>query len=137
MAGPGRSRPPASRSPLWRGVAGLAAVLSLLACGGLFAPAPAAAQELTFPLRPAKPPKSRAALERAAQKQMLVQAREIDYDNVNNRVSAVGNVQIYYGGSSIEAARVIYNQKTKRLHAEGNVRLTDEDGKITYGDIMD
>ena len=32
---------------------------------------------------------------------------------------------------------VIYDQKTKRLHAEGNVRLTEPDGKITYGEIID
>ena len=68
---------------------------------------------------------------------MLVQAREINYDYANHRVAAVGNVQIYYGGSTLEADRVIYDQTTKRLHAEGNVRLTEEDGKVTYGDIMD
>jgi len=139
MAGPGCSRPPASRRPLWRAVAGLAAVLSLALSGGLLAPAPAQAQtELTFPQRPAKP-KSQTTLQRqtSGQKQMLVQANQIDYDNVNSRVAAVGNVQIYYGGSTLEADRVVYDQKSKRLHAEGNVRLSDEDGKITYGDIMD
>ncbi len=68
---------------------------------------------------------------------MLVQATEINYDYANNRVAAVGNVQIYYGDSTLEADRVIYDQKTKRLHAEGNVRLTEQDGKVTYGEIMD
>ena len=68
---------------------------------------------------------------------MLLQAREIHYDYVNKRVSAVGNVQIYYAGSTIEADRVIYDQNTKRLRAEGNVRLTEPDGKITYGEIID
>jgi LPS-assembly protein len=68
---------------------------------------------------------------------MLVQANEVAYDYTNNRVAAVGNVQIYYGGSTLEANRVVYDQKTKRLHAEGNVRLTEEDGKVTYGEIMD
>src|SRR5262249_35835903 len=57
--------------------------------------------------------------------QMLVHANEIQYDYNNERVAAVGNVQIYYGGSTIEADRVIYDQKTKRLHAEGNARLTE------------
>ena len=68
---------------------------------------------------------------------MLVQAREINYDYVNHRVAAVGNVQIYYGGSTLQADRVIYDQATKRLHAEGNVQLREEDGKVTYGTIMD
>ena len=37
----------------------------------------------------------------------------------------------------LEADKVIYDQKTKRLHAEGNIRLTDADGKITYANIID
>ena len=68
---------------------------------------------------------------------MLVQAVEVDYDYNNNRVSAVGNVQLFYNGTSVEADKVIYDQKTKRLHAEGNIRMTDADGKITYANVMD
>ena len=105
----------------------------------MLAPAPAPAQELRFPQRPPPPKKSKIALERekSGQKQMLVQAKEINYDYANNRVAAVGNVQIYYGDSTLEADRVIYDQKTKRLHAEGNVRLTEQDGKVTYGEVID
>ena len=142
MAGQIRSRPPAPR-PHRRGTAGIAAVLGLVVCGGLIAAAPisspASAQELVFPARPASPPRSQAAIarEQSGQQQMLVQAREINYDYTNHRVLAVGSVQIYYGGATLEADRVIYNQKTKRLHAEGNVRLTEPDGKVTYGEIMD
>ncbi len=68
---------------------------------------------------------------------MLVQAVEVDYDYNNSRVSAVGNVQMFYNGTSVEADKVIYDQKTKRLHAEGNIRMTDADGKVTYANIMD
>ena len=94
---------------------------------------PAAAQGFTFnPIhtRPKPPPP-------ANNGQMLVQAVEVDYDYNNQRVSAVGNVQMHFNGTSIEADKVIYDQKTKRLHAEGNIRLTDADGKITYANIMD
>jgi LPS-assembly protein len=94
-----------------------------------------AQQSLTFPARPAPP--ARAPARPDADKQMLVRADEVDYDYTNNRVSAVGNVQIYYSGSTLETDRVIYDQTTKRLHAEGNVRLTDADGKVTYGQIID
>ena len=38
-------------------------------------------------------------------------------------------MQIYHGGSTLEADRVIYDETTKRLHAEGNVRLTDAKGR--------
>jgi LPS-assembly protein len=68
---------------------------------------------------------------------MLVQATEINYDYANERVSAVGNVQIYYNGSVLEANKVIYDQKTKRLRAEGNARLTEANGQVSYGEIME
>ena len=67
---------------------------------------------------------------------MVVRATEINYDYTNERVSAVGNVQLYYGDSTLEADRVIYDQKTKRLHAEGNVVLT-QGATVTRGQIMD
>ena len=69
--------------------------------------------------------------------QMLVQANEIRYDYNNLTVSAVGNVQIYYNGATIEADKVIYDQRNKRLHAEGNARLTEADGKVSYGELLD
>jgi LPS-assembly protein len=69
--------------------------------------------------------------------QMLVQADEIRYDYNNLLVSAVGNVQIYYNGATIEADKVVYDQRTKRLHAEGNARLTEADGKVSYGEMLD
>ena len=69
--------------------------------------------------------------------QMLVKADELHYDYANNRVTAVGNVQIYYNGSRLEANSVIYDQKTKRLRAEGNVWLREGDGKVVTGEILD
>ena len=79
MAGLSCARPSAPRLTR-RGVAVFIAVLSLLVCGGLLASAPVAAQQLQFPQRPAPPPKSKIAMERAkaGQKQMLVQGREIN-----------------------------------------------------------
>jgi LPS-assembly protein len=110
-----------------------------LACACVVLPRPAAAQNfLTFreQLRPA-PGKSSSLLHAPADAQMLVKADEVDYDYTNHRVSAVGNVQIYYNGATIEADRVVYDQATKRLRAEGNARLTEADGKVTYGQVID
>jgi LPS-assembly protein len=95
--------------------------------------APASAQSFTYNPGPTRPKPVRTANDG----QMLVQAVEVDYDYNNSRVSAVGNVQMFYNGTSIEADKVIYDQKTKRLHAEGNIRMTDAEGKITYANIMD
>jgi LPS-assembly protein len=114
-------------------VPALLAGLVLAAVLNLATTAPVLAQGFTFnPIhtRPKPPPPTNTG-------QMLVQAVEVDYDYNNQRVSAVGNVQMFFNGTSIEADKVIYDQKTKRLHAEGNIRLTDADGKITYANIMD
>lgn len=101
---------------------------------GLATAPPASAQGFTYNPRPPKPP---VTARPANDGQMLVQAVEVDYDYNNSRVSAVGNVQMFYNGTSIEADQVIYDQKTKRLHAEGNIRMTDAEGKITYANVMD
>ncbi|MFZ0719423.1 MAG: LPS assembly protein LptD, partial [Xanthobacteraceae bacterium] len=119
------------------GATALAALLAFV-IGSTVLPAPLFAQQagnlLHFPPRPPQPPKKPAPPSNAP---MLVQATEIRYDYTNNTVAAVGNVQIYYGGATIEADQVIYDQKTKRLRAQGNVRLTEPDGKITYGQTID
>ena len=96
---------------------------------------PAAAQTYRYNQLPPKPPKQARPTNNDGQ--MLVQATEVNYDYNNSRVAAVGSVQIYYNGATLEADKVIYDQKTKRLHAEGNVRLTDVDGKITYAHMLD
>jgi LPS-assembly protein len=134
-----RARSPRRRQH-WRRDGGLAPVLwgALVAVGltaaiDVAAVSEAAAQSFTYNPRPprAKAPPA------AANGQMLVQAVEVDYDYNNLRVSAVGNVQLFYNGTGVEADKVIYDQKTKRLRAEGNVRMTDADGKVTYANLLD
>jgi len=93
---------------------------------------------LRFPeLPPPTKPSPAAARRQSDKAPMLLQANEIQYDYTNARVSAVGNVQIYYAGSTLEADKVVYDQKSKRLLAEGNARLTEPDGKIVYGQVME
>ena len=113
----------------------IAPVLALLVGFGLAGATatPASAQGFTYNPRPSRPVPPRSV----SDGRMLVQAVEVDYDYNNSRVSAVGNVQMFYNGTSVEADKVIYDQKTKRLHAEGNIRMTDADGKITYANILD
>ena len=113
----------------------LALVFGIAIAGalGIATATPASAQGFTYNPRPPRPVPPRPANDG----QMLVQAVEVDYDYNNSRVSAVGNVQMFYNGTSVEADKVIYDQKTKRLHAEGNIRMTDAEGKVTYANIMD
>src|SRR5690349_21571783 len=55
--------------------------------------------------------------------QMLLAADTLVYNNDNNTVTAVGGVQIDYGGNKLVAQRVEYNRNTKRLVASGAVEL--------------
>jgi LPS-assembly protein len=65
---------------------------------------------------------------------LLVDAREIVYDNDRELVQAKGDVQLYYQGRTLEADRVTYDRKTKRVYAEGNAKLTETTGQILYSD---
>jgi LPS-assembly protein len=144
MARPTGTRPIWLRRRAWRGASAIAAVTAI-AIGGMVDVRPAAAQKNTivnFPNRPKPPTREGTGLmapkpKTATKEQMLLRADELHYDQTNERVAAIGNVQIYYSGSTLEGDKVIYDQKTKRLHAEGNVRLLEPDGKITYGEIID
>ncbi len=71
---------------------------------------------------------------RGGDSRLLVEARDIVYDNDKNTVSAVGNVELYYQGRVLQADRVIYDRKTQRVTAIGNARLTEADGTIVTGD---
>jgi len=124
----------AKRAAAWLFICALSALFALVECQSAFAQG----NLLTFEgqLRP-KPTGKSVAVKPAPNAQMLVQADEIKYDYNNLLVSAVGRVQIYYNGATIEADKVIYDQRNKRLHAEGNARLTEADGKVSYGELLD
>ncbi|MXQ12564.1 LPS-assembly protein LptD [Microvirga makkahensis] len=68
------------------------------------------------------------------QDRLLVDAKEIIYDNDRNTISASGDVQMNYQGRTLQADRVTYDRNTGRVHAEGNARLTDSSGAVVTGD---
>jgi LPS-assembly protein len=68
---------------------------------------------------------------------MVVRAREMVYDNDHNTVTAIGEVQIYYGGRVLQADRVVYDRATSRVRAYGNVKITEADGTLSYADSFE
>ena len=68
---------------------------------------------------------------------MVLKAREMQYDQDNEVVTAIGTVQIYYNGRALQADRVVYDRKAKRVRANGNVVITEADGTKTYADNFD
>ncbi len=69
--------------------------------------------------------------------QMLMEADTLVYDNDANTVTAVGGVQIDYGGNRLVAQRVAYDRKSSRLVASGNVQVVNSDGTKMYSEEID
>jgi LPS-assembly protein len=84
------------------------------------------------PALPAAPPQGQQAKDR-----MLIEAKELVYNNDKNTVEAVGDVQIFYQGRTLEADRVVYNRATKRVFAQGNARMTEANGQVVTGSRFD
>lgn len=72
-----------------------------------------------------------------AKDRMLIEAKQLVYNNDKNTVEALGDVQIFYKGRTLEADRVVYNRETKRVFATGNARLTEANGQIITGSQFD
>ena len=68
---------------------------------------------------------------------LLVEAKEIVYDNNKNTVSAIGDAQLYYQGKVLEADKVTYDNASKRVIATGHVRMREPTGEVGYGDFME
>lgn len=64
---------------------------------------------------------------------LLVEAKEIIYNNDKNVVSASGDVELNYQGRTLQADRVSYDRNTRRVYAEGNARITETDGTVFTG----
>ena len=65
---------------------------------------------------------------------MLLQADEMIYDNENAKITAEGNVELYYGNYTLLADRVVYDRNSNTFAAEGNVRIKDPDGAVITAD---
>ncbi|MBN9218772.1 MAG: LPS-assembly protein LptD [Mesorhizobium sp.] len=69
--------------------------------------------------------------------QMLLAADTLEYNNDNQTVTAVGGVQIDYGGNRLVAQKVVYDRNTKRMVASGNVEIVNSDGTKINSDHID
>jgi LPS-assembly protein len=60
-----------------------------------------------------------------------ISMEELLDDTWNNRVVARGNVEIRYYGEILLADEVAYDRSTRKLTADGNVSLTEANGKVS------
>lgn len=68
---------------------------------------------------------------------LLVEAKELIYDNDRGTVTASGDVELNYQGRTLQADRVIYDRNNGRVTARGNVRLAEPGGAVVTGDRVE
>ncbi|WP_375421524.1 LPS-assembly protein LptD [uncultured Sphingomonas sp.] len=99
----------------------------------LFAGAPAAAQD--FQDRPTAPPPAPAAP--TAEDQVQFSAGALEYDTDADIVTAKTDVRMFREGNRLRADQVVWNRKTGKVVATGNIAVTNPEGDIAYGDRID
>ncbi len=107
--------------------------------------APAAAQDLQDRATP-PPPVSDPALAAAAtpdaavapenSEQIRFSADSLDYDTDADIVTATGEVRMFRQGDRLRADKVVWNRKTGKVVATGNIAVTNPAGDVAYGDTI-
>lgn len=64
-------------------------------------------------------------------------ANSVTYDTNTGKVTADGAVEVYYGNRTLTADRLVYDSRTDRLEASGNIILRDPSGATVYADIAE
>lgn len=64
-------------------------------------------------------------------------AATLDYDSDEDVVTATGDVRMYRQGDRLRADKVVWNRKTGKVTATGNVAVTNPQGDVAYGDHID
>lgn len=130
-------------APLWTSAARAQTASGTTTGARQIIPDPVQAQSQSAPQAPAQPaglpavagPTFSSTPSRNAP--MQVNAGQLVYDERTERVSARGNVQIYYDGRTIEADTVTYDRRTNRVRATGHVRITEPSGNIAHANDME
>ena len=93
-----------------------------------------AAQDLLGFAQSLSPP---AVTEGVPGQRLLLEADQLVYDFDRQTVTAIGNVQLYYGAYVLDAGRVAYDQKSGRLVASGGVRMLEPNGHVLTAERLD
>jgi len=95
---------------------------------------PASAQDLQAPVVPPPPP---AAAPPADDDQVKFSANALEYDTNDDIVTATGDVRMFRTDGRLRADKVVWNRKTGRVVATGDVAIVGEEGDTAYGDSID
>ena len=64
-------------------------------------------------------------------------ADEIRFDSEAGTVTAIGNVEVYYGQRTLTAERIVYNDRTGQIQATGGLVLRDPTGTTVFADAAE
>lgn len=99
--------------------------------------APAAAQDLQN--RPVAPPPANdpALATPAGSDQVQFSAGSLDYDSNADTVTALDEVRMFRQGDRLRADKVVWNRKTGKVVATGNIAVTNPEGDVAFGDSIE
>lgn len=69
--------------------------------------------------------------------QMLLEADRLQYNDAEQSVTALGNVQIAYDGYTLVARQVTYHRNSGRVIAQGNVEIVEPNGNRIFAEEID
>jgi LPS-assembly protein len=101
----------------------------------LLAARTASAQDLTD--RPAGPPPPSATPLPSDPDQVQFSADALEYDTNSDVVTVTGDVRMFRQGNRLRADKVVWNRKTGKVVATGDIAVTDPQGDVAYGDSID
>ena len=96
---------------------------------------PAVAQQLGD--RPVAPPPPAEGAPPADAKQVQFSADGLEYDNNTDVVTATGDVRMTREGNRLRADQVVWDRKTGRVVATGNIAVVNPQGDTAYGDSIE
>ncbi len=68
---------------------------------------------------------------------MKFSANALEYDTNDDVVTATGDVRMFRTDGRLRADKVVWNRKTGRVVATGDVAIVGEEGDTAYGDSID
>ena len=113
-------------------LAGCALAIALCATPALAAP-----QDLQN--RPVAPPPASdpAITAPSGEDQVQFSAGSLEYDTNTDVVTALSEVRMFRQGDRLRADKVVWNRKTGKVVASGNIAVTNPEGDIAYGDTIE
>ncbi|MES2301730.1 MAG: LPS assembly protein LptD [Pseudomonadota bacterium] len=94
-----------------------------------FAALPALAQDA--------PPEQAPAATPSPDDVIRFESDKVRYDSNSELVTAEGNVVLRHEDQTVRADNVVWDRKTGKIDASGNIRLVDDDGNIVYTDKIE